>query len=400
MYDDTAVLTITNTPRDYSWGSRGGISRVLGWTPTDALEAELWLGSHPLSPSRPTNAGAPWPDLACWEEQEGVELPFLFKVLAAERPLSLQAHPTARQAREGFAREDALGVPRNDPNRNYKDPHAKPELIVAAEDGFHALCGFRPVADTRRVIRDLAEVHYDPVLWQWSDRLGAEDGLRDTLYWLLSGHPDVDHVVRLLGEIAATDPGRWRLLDRLTTTYPTDPGVAVAVLLNEVTLRAGEALWLPAGNIHAYLSGVGMELMGPSDNVLRGGFTNKHIDIEELERILDFVPSPPPLLDPLYLSPSVHSYRPHTVPSGRDVPFELLSVTGEAIVRTASAAIAIVLDGEFRIAVDPTGTRADASGTSADVMPTTLCRGGVAFISRPSAITVSGGGSMYLATGV
>lgn len=400
MSDDTAVLTITNTPRDYSWGSRGGISRVLGWTPTDALEAELWLGSHPLSPSRPTDASAPWPDLATWEEQEGAELPFLFKVLAAERPLSLQAHPTERQAREGFAREDALGIPRNDPIRNYKDPHAKPELIVAAEDGFHALCGFRPVNDTRRVIRDLARVHNDPVLAQWCARLGAEDGLRDTLYWLLSGSPDVEHLVAVLGEIAATDPVRWSLLHGLTATYPTDPGVAVAVLLNEVILQRGQALWLPAGNIHAYLSGVGMELMGPSDNVLRGGFTNKHVDIEELERILDFVPSPPPLLAPLSLSPSVHAYRPNTVPSGRDVPFELLSVTGEASVRTASAAIAIVLDGEFRIAVDPNGIRADESCTSTDGMATSLGRGGVAFISRPSAITVSGGGSMYLATGV
>ena len=126
-------IPLTNEPRDYAWGTPGGIARALGLAPTDAVQAELWLGAHPASPSRTVDA--PWSDLAEWEEGAAVRLPFLMKVLAASSPLSLQAHPARADAEAGFAREEALGVPRDAAHRNYRDPYAKPELIVAVDDG-------------------------------------------------------------------------------------------------------------------------------------------------------------------------------------------------------------------------------------------------------------------------
>ena len=144
-------VPITNTPRDYAWGMPDGVSRALGWRPSGGPEAELWLGAHPLSPSRAAG-DAPWRDLAEWERDAGTPLPFLMKVLSAASNLSLQAHPTTAQAREGFAREEAAGVPLEAAERNYKDPHAKPEIIVAIDDGFEALCGFRPAGETAAAI--------------------------------------------------------------------------------------------------------------------------------------------------------------------------------------------------------------------------------------------------------
>jgi mannose-6-phosphate isomerase len=329
-------LGITNTPRDYAWGSVSAIPELLGRTVTGAPQAELWLGAHPGSPSVVVNpamvGGADtvldWieaePQTALGDDRTG--LPFLLKVLAAAAPLSLQAHPTPEQARAGFDREEAAGVPMDDPARNYKDPFPKPELVVALSDRFEALSGFRPVAEA------LAEVE---ALDAGSGRLGPlvvhlQQGLEDTVRWLEETDDSARAVIGAVGHLAeeavaagtAVSPNTATAAD-LAGAYPDDPGVVVSLLMHRVTLTRGEAMYLPAGNIHAYLDGLGIELMAPSDNVLRGGLTPKHVDVPELLRVLDFTAYPAPLLEPEHLGPVVDRFAPE------GVGFALVRVTSD-----------------------------------------------------------------------
>ncbi|OII16171.1 MULTISPECIES: mannose-6-phosphate isomerase, class I [unclassified Curtobacterium] len=327
-------LGITNTPRDYAWGSVTAIPELLGRTVTGAPQAELWLGAHPGSPSVVVNpamvGGADtlldWitaePRDALGPDRTG--LPFLLKVLAAAAPLSLQAHPTPEQAREGFEREEAAGVPIDDPARNYKDPFPKPELVVALSERFEALSGFRPVAET------LADVE---ALDAGSGRLGPlvvhlQHGLEDTVRWLETGDSSAQAVVQAVSDLAAALPDdavtpNTATVRDLGTSYPGDPGIVVSLLMHRVTLAAGEAMYLPAGNIHAYLDGLGIELMAPSDNVLRGGLTPKHVDVPELLHVLDFTAYPAPVLAPESVAAGVERFAPD------GVGFALLRVTGD-----------------------------------------------------------------------
>ncbi|WP_439691965.1 mannose-6-phosphate isomerase, class I [Curtobacterium sp. SP.BCo] len=327
-------LGITNTPRDYAWGSVTAIPELLGRTVTGAPQAELWLGAHPGSPSVVVNpamvGGADtlldWidaePQTALGADRTG--LPFLLKVLAAAAPLSLQAHPTPEQAREGFEREERAGVPIDDPARNYKDPFPKPELVVALSERFEALSGFRPVDQT------LAEV---AVLDAGSGRLGPltvhlQHGLEDTVRWLETADSSAGAIVQAVSDLAlalpddALTPNLATVRD-LTTSYPGDPGIVVSLLMHRVTLAAGEAMYLPAGNVHAYLDGLGIELMAPSDNVLRGGLTPKHVDVPELLRVLDFTAYPAPVLTPEPVDAGVERFAPD------GVGFALLRVSGD-----------------------------------------------------------------------
>jgi len=381
----TALIPLTNTPRDYAWGAIDGVARALGWAPSGGPEAELWLGAHPLSPAARAAGDAAWDDLAGWEAATGARLPYLLKLLAAASPLSLQAHPTAAQAAAGFAREEAAGIPLTARERNYKDPNAKPELIVAVDDGFEALCGFRPVSETVALVEGLADASEAPeALAGWRDAVAA--GVREGFAWLLSGAPEVDRAVAVASATAQVHPRRFELVDRLARAYPGDPGILVAQMLHHVTLAAGEALWLPAGNIHAYLRGTGVELMGPSDNVLRGGLTPKHVDRDELRSVLDVTPGPVSRLKPVAVTRHVVAYRPASVASGADVGFELLLITGDATVRTGSAAIALTVEGTFTLAVD---------GSTAAV-----ARGDILFADAPGELAVTGAGRLFVATGL
>ncbi|PZE70549.1 MULTISPECIES: mannose-6-phosphate isomerase, class I [unclassified Curtobacterium] len=327
-------LGITNTPRDYAWGSVTAIPELLGRTVTGAPQAELWLGAHAGSPSvvvNPAMVGgadtlrdwiADEPETALGPDRTG--LPFLLKVLAAAAPLSLQAHPTPEQAEEGFAREEREGIPLDDPARNYKDPFPKPELVVALSERFEALSGFRPVEET------LAEVR---VLDAGTGRLGPLEvhllhGLEDTVRWLETADESALAVVQAASDLAVSldddllTPNTATVRD-LATTWPGDPGIVVSLLMHRVTLTAGQAMYLPAGNIHAYLDGLGIELMAPSDNVLRGGLTPKHVDVPELLRVLDFTAYPAPVLEPEHIAEGVDRFAPD------GVGFALLRVDGD-----------------------------------------------------------------------
>ncbi len=312
------VELLRNVVRPYAWGSRTAIAELLGGPiPAPHPQAELWLGAHPADPSVLVHADGAQTSLLealhadpdhhlgtrC-AQHWGKRLPFLLKVLAAEEPLSLQAHPSAEQAAEGFAREEARGLPRDAPERNYPDASHKPELICALTE-LHALVGFR---DPLRTVDLLAALDAPP-LEPYRALLAAApdaDGLR-TLFttWITLPAPAVkallpptlDACVSLLhregfpsSQLARGDDFRAvaREVLVLSEAHPGDVGVLAALLLNHVVLGPGEALYLPAGNLHTYLRGTGVEIMANSDNVLRGGLTAKHVDVPELLRVLDF----------------------------------------------------------------------------------------------------------------
>ena len=307
---------LDNPVRPYAWGSRTVIAELLGRpTPSAHPEAELWLGAHPGDPSHLVGADGRRTSLldALRADPEALlggdratkwagNLPFLLKVLAAEEPLSLQAHPSAAQAAEGFARENAAGVAVDSATRNYRDASHKPELICALTP-FHALVGFRPVEATLAL---LGELDVD-VLAPHRALLAAEpdaDGLRALFTtWITLPQSVLDRALPALQEACvrlARGDGEFcpeaRTALELSERHPGDAGVLAALLLNRVELAPGEALYLPAGNLHAYLSGAGVELMANSDNVLRGGLTSKHVDVPELLRVLDFRPVTTPVL--------------------------------------------------------------------------------------------------------
>lgn len=296
--------------QSYPWGSRTKLAQLTGApVPTNKPWAELWFGAHPLASSlvgdRPLSeiiAQDPESALGKAADVAGGTLPFLLKLLAADEPLSLQAHPTLDQAKEGFERENAEGIPTNAPHRNYRDANHKPELIVALTE-FHALAGFRPVARTKALFEALqidSLNHYLGLL----DGDSAENGLRALFTtWLTLPQQVLDSLVADVSAGCAAYSGDDYNVSLVAETtaalakrYPGDPGVLGSMLLNRLVLRPGEALYLGAGQLHAYLSGVGVEIMANSDNVLRGGLTSKHVDVVELLKVLTFEPLGNPIV--------------------------------------------------------------------------------------------------------
>jgi mannose-6-phosphate isomerase len=300
---------LSNTIRNYAWGSTTAIAGLLGHEPSGQPEAELWIGAHPDAPSRPIDgpdgeslasliAADPGAALGAESvEAFGPRLPFLLKVLAAESPLSLQVHPRLDQAKAGYAAEEAAGVDRSAPHRNYKDDNHKPEMVFALTP-FEALSGFRRPAEAaglfERLTALLAGTAASEVSEQVAELLRTRDeteALSSAFARLIHGGPDVRACVDAAAAVASAhgrDDAALATVADLAAVYPSDPGVLISLMLNRVSLAPGEALYLPAGNVHAYLKGVGIEVMAASDNVLRGGLTPKHVDIPELLRTVVF----------------------------------------------------------------------------------------------------------------
>ncbi|MFI6759039.1 mannose-6-phosphate isomerase, class I [Micromonospora sp. NPDC050417] len=354
--------------RDYAWGSRTVIAGLQGRpVPSPGPEAELWLGAHPGSPAmvRQGEARISLVELLAaepgrWLGDEVLtrfdgRLPFLMKLLAPEAPLSLQAHPDSAQARQGYAADQALPPTAH---RNYVDPYHKPEMLVAVAP-FEALCGFRDPRVSAAVLEAFDIPALKPVVAAL--RTGVE-GLRDAVQRLLSW-PEVDRVA-LVELVRTTDLGpgyvaEQELVRGLAGWYPGDPGVLVALLLNHVRLEPGMAIWMPAGNLHAYLRGAGVEIMAASDNVLRGGLTPKHVDVPELLRVLRFEVLDDPLLESVPVAPGVVGWRVpvedfslHRVRLDEDSPQARLTLTGPRVVLGASGAVA-VRDAAGEVMVEP-----------------------------------------------
>lgn len=296
--------------RTYAWGSRTAIAEFTGRpAPAAHPEAELWLGAHPGDPALlDTPDGTTSLLQAIRDDPDGQlgpavrtrfgdVLPFLVKVLAAGEPLSLQAHPSAGQAVEGYEREDRIGVPLSSPLRNYRDRNHKPELLVALSD-FEALAGFRPAARSVALLRALEVPALKPYIALLDDASDAA-GLRALFTtWITAPQPDIDALIAAVLEGAVNYMrcgakefvAEAQMVLELGERYPGDAGVLAALLLNRISLSPGQGIFLAAGNLHSYLHGVGMEVMANSDNVLRGGLTPKHVDVAELLRVLDFTP--------------------------------------------------------------------------------------------------------------
>lgn len=336
---------LTNTVKDYAWGSPSGIPEILGNEPGESPVAELWVGAHPGGPSLVDGHGldaliASDPSRYLGEESVarfGPRLPFLLKILSARTALSIQSHPSREQAQEGFAAETAAGIPVDAPHRNYRDEWHKPELIHALGE-FHALCGFRPVPAVLVTLDRFAvalattgatTVHRDS-LDAWRNALTtaseAVDASAPTAPEAAgsggASSPDDAAVLRAAVELVLGDPERFgalaeALADALAhpsfervgpdhpshdgssvdpaltllethADFPRDAGSLVAVMLRRFLLQAGESLALESGVLHAYMRGLGVEIMASSDNVLRGGLTGKHIDVPELVRTVHF----------------------------------------------------------------------------------------------------------------
>lgn len=292
---------IIGVEKNYDWGDETTIRHAQGLPSTRGTKiAELWFGTHHMGPSvlgTAIDAGPGAAQMRAVDTKPGInpeplssatgEMTMLVKLLACAQPLSLQTHPTLDQAREGFAREEALGIPRDAPNRMYRDESDKPEMIVALSR-FEALCGFAPVEQSLELLRSIGWTHE-------ADRL-RDHGIASYIEWALT---------RAEPCIVGSAPD-W--LKSIADLHPGDRALRVAPLLNHVVLREGDALCLPAGNLHAYIRGFGLEVMKSSDNVIRAGFTPKHIDVEELLRVVDTSPLSLPVVaagaDGTYPSPS------------------------------------------------------------------------------------------------
>lgn len=334
------MRALENPVQSYAWGSRSAIARMQGRSaPTERPEAELWMGAHPSAPSVVADgSGLPLTELiardpvgllgAATVDRHGARLPYLLKVLAAERALSLQVHPDAEQASAGFAAEERAGIPIDAAHRNYVDPYHKPELLVALTE-FDALCGFRHPELSAEALAKLGVPALDPVVA--SLRSGTvSERLRGAVQVLLDW-PEADraHLVRAVAA-GGSDAG-LALPATLAETYPADPGVVIALLLNHVTLRPGEAIFMPAGNLHAYLRGTAVEVMAASDNVLRCGLTPKHVDVAEATRVLRYEVLADPVLRPMPVAQGIETWP---------VPVEDF-----ALVRADASAGAVVLPG-------------------------------------------------------
>ncbi|QJS11608.1 mannose-6-phosphate isomerase, class I [Streptomyces argyrophyllae] len=369
---------LDNTIRPYAWGSPTAIPHLLGVEPTGEPQAEMWMGAHPGAPSR-TARGTLVEVIDTDPERElgaravakfGPHLPFLLKILAAGAPLSLQVHPDLKQAKEGYADEERRGVPVDAPYRNYKDANHKPELICALTE-FDGLCGFRDPVWAAELLDGLGVDSLKPYV----DLLHAhpaEAALREVLTAILGAGPEeMAHTVAEATAACTRLGGAYAPYADIAHHYPGDPGVIAAMLLNHVRLQPGEALFLGAGIPHAYLNGLGVEIMANSDNVLRCGLTPKHVDVPELLRIVRFEPSDPGVLRPEASSEGEEVYETpidefrlsrYVLPEGgaahdltRDTPQILLCTAGT--VRAGEHEL-----GPGRSVFVPAGERAEISG--------------------------------------
>lgn len=341
------IYALDNTIQKYAWGSKIDLPGFLG-RDNEAGEpwAELWMGAHPKAPSIAidtlTGAKKPLDSLIAENpemmlghhtaERFGNRLPFLLKVLTAARPLSIQAHPSKRRAEHGFAREEVAGIPLGAPERNYKDANHKPETIVALTP-FRGLCGFRPIDSIISNVRMLSGSNWERSLGRLvkdPDKLELSVFLYAFFSTLSEQHDRKFRYIRLRSERIVRDEGQdsptgriFATILRLMDEYPGDMGTLAPLVLNLFELQPGQGLNLMPGDAHGYLSGMGVEVMANSDNVIRGGLTGKHVDILELFSVLGFDSYD---IDPVIARPGLDGFLDYRC----DVPDYAL---GRAVIR-------------------------------------------------------------------
>ena len=303
--------------QNFQWGDRYSLPEFLSVAPDAKPWAELWFGTHRGGPSQiETHNG-----LKTLESDAGV-LSFLVKVIAAAKPLSLQTHPTGEQAAAGFARENSLGIALDDFKRLYRDTSAKPELLIAITE-FEAICGFRGDKENLMMCEQ-----YE---WHELARHLRDDGLAQCVRWALTSGP----------QSLPDKMPYWAM--QLAEMYPSSGGVLVALLMHHVRVRPGEALYLGAGNVHAYLRGEGVEVMSSSDNVVRAAFTQKHVDIEEFLQIADLSSIAKPLCAATRIDDCASQYLVDT----HDFGAQRIEVSGQyAVTATHDVEILLCTSGD------------------------------------------------------
>lgn len=355
------LFKLTNFPQRYAWGSVDLIPQLMGKDPDGEPQAELWFGTHPTSPAEVM-------DPQGGKLSDRVEpLGFLVKLLAAGAPLSIQAHPSREHAAKRFAE----GYP------GYSDPNHKPEVIVAVSE-FEALCGYRPVAEIQLDLEALSLE--EPLFDTWLSSLATE-GLKGATSWALEANEEL--VSKFLA--ASSLPNRAELINKIAAQHPRDNGLLVTLLMNHVVLQPMQALYLPAGNIHAYLSGLGVEVMASSDNVLRGGLTSKQIDVPELMQVLDFSELLDPLVETAELTSGLTRYEVHA----KDFSLYRIEPSGANMLIDSplkGRAIAVCVAGEIVIST--------SKEDSLSLRP-----GEAAYFADAAYFSVLGSGTGYLAMG-
>ncbi|AEF80800.1 mannose-6-phosphate isomerase, class I [Leadbettera azotonutricia] len=318
------ILKLKNAVKYYEWGSPKWIPELLGQRNISrAPWAELWMGVHPEGPSCIADgdqeaaspllsqiiSGDPVNTLGEEGAKDFGALPFLFKILAAGKPLSIQVHPNMDQAKDGFDRENFEGIDLKAPNRNYKDPNHKPEIICALTP-FTAMCGFRSSDEIKKLLDIFSRGAPQSLKTGLNSLIASliamdgENPLKSFLSSLFDMGPGTRQELSAYAKSQKLDQeypeyaDEWKFISWFAELYPNDPAVIAPLYLNLIDLKPGEAVYLPAGVLHAYIYGLGVELMANSDNVLRGGLTPKHIDIKELFRVLKFSPFKPVILKP------------------------------------------------------------------------------------------------------
>lgn len=377
------LVKIANQARNYAWGSRTLISDYFGLPATNEPMAEIWFGTHPGSPAVISDQ----PERTLSQHLDGHKLPFLLKILAAEQPLSIQAHPNSSQALIGFELENKSGIEITNPSRNYKDEIHKPELVVALSD-FEALFGFKSINEIENLLKDI-ESHTETSMGLkglcqiWYSMLTDSNGIQKLFSDIAHRRGNFDGVAAELTTMADFD-SRFALAAKLNGLYPGDPGVLLALFMNHVYLNPGDALFLPAGIIHAYLSGLGIELMSASDNVLRGGLTTKHIDVDELEKIVNFSPTESKLVEQKKLTTGLIQYICDTEdfliyklePNARLILADL-TLPGEAIFLCTSGEVAVSNSQDEQLVL----RRGEAAYMSGDAKMFSISGSGTAFLA-------------------
>jgi mannose-6-phosphate isomerase len=390
---------LQNIVQHYPWGEETAIPELLGIKADGRPFAELWMGDHPRGPSKVLSKEGKFEELGDLlstnpeaflgsgiNGKYGGRLPFLFKVLAAKTPLSIQAHPNKAQAEAGFAREEAAGIPIDAPHRNYRDRNHKPE-IIAALTPFTAMCGFR---DREEIIDGFSRLKSRTAEGKLLPLLKEKEHALSSFFTALLNleKEDTKELADALASWAREERGALdgkkkeaALVRRFINYYPDDPAVSAPLYLNVIRLDPGQALYQPAGLLHAYVEGVGVELMANSDNVLRGGLTHKHIDMNELESVLIFSSSTPAILTPVKTDAGLFRYQ---TPAQE---FELQRFDGgEATIEGRFPAIVLVTKGHLMFRVSGQADSMEAK------------RGQSLFLPATCGLQISGEGQAYIAT--
>ena len=354
---------LKNKIQEYDWGSKIAIPSMLGLpVPSEKPMAEMWMGAHPKASSE-IEVNGKWVPLTQVISEDPVpilgktvaekfskELPFLFKVIAASKPLSVQAHPNKKQAIEGFDKENKLQVPLDSPERNYKDRNHKPEVLCAIAK-FEALKGFREIGQIISLLKRVVPLSLGKEL-TFLRKNPDSHGLKKFYSSIMKMQQEEKEKVfeELLDnskKYMDLDPA-YSLVIRLNALFPLDIGIFSPLLLNRIVLNPGEAIYLPPGELHAYVEGVGVEVMANSDNVLRGGLTHKHVDIEELLNILNFSWEPVQVITPRNTGQSEAVYP---VPAEEFVlsVINIDNKTNFLSQENRAVEIMIIIDGEVEI---------------------------------------------------